>query len=61
MKVIPDIADKYATVLSVTTVGSRPTGVDVSTFAIDLTKHSLLTLGSDGKWTPGRIEDGQQG
>lgn len=57
MKITLEIDPKYATVLSITAVGSRPTGVDVSTFAVDLTKHNFVVLGSDAKWTAGRTDN----
>lgn len=60
MKVILEIDDKYAGVLSITAVGSEYWQTWVSTTAVDLTKNNLAMLGSDGKWMYGKVgEDGQ--
>ena len=50
MKVILEIDDAYANVLSVTAVGCGVFETKVSATAADLSKHRLLRLGADGKW-----------
>lgn len=57
MKVILEIDDKYAGVLSVTAVGSNGLTTCVSATAVDLSKSNFLILGNDGKWTSGKGED----
>lgn len=57
MKITLEIDPKYATVISITAIGYRTTGVDVSTYAVDTTKHNLVVLGSDGIWTIGRTDN----
>lgn len=57
MKVILEIDDKYANVLSLTAVGCSPLTAFVSTQVVDLSEHNHLVLGNDGKWTNGRPED----
>ena len=56
MKVILEIDDKYAGVLSITAVGSEYLQTWVSTTAVDLAKNNLVTLGNDGKWMYGKVE-----
>lgn len=57
MKVILEIDDKYATVLSITAVGVNVGCTDVSTWAVDITKHNHITLDENAHWTNGGIED----
>lgn len=60
MKVILEIDDKYAGVLSITAVGSEYLQTWVSTTAVDLAKNNLVILGNDGKWMYGKVgEDGK--
>lgn len=59
MKVILEIDDKYATVLSITAVGVNGNSTDVSTWAVDITKHNHITLDENAHWTNGRVEDGK--
>ena len=59
MKVILEIDDKYANVLTVTAVGTSVCQTLVSMNAVDLSKHNYLVLYGDGKWTNGRVEDGK--
>lgn len=51
MKVILEIDDKYANVLTVTAVGCDGFQTRVATHATDLSKNSYLTLDKNGKWT----------
>ena len=57
MKVVLEIDDKYANVLSMTAVGVQPFRTIVSSQAVDLSKHNYLKLGADGKWTNERVEE----
>ena len=60
MKVILEIDDRYAGVLSITAVGSVGMQTWVSATAADLSKSNLLMLGNDGKWTNAKVdEDGK--
>lgn len=58
MKVILEIDDKYATVLSITAVGVNCGGTDVSTWAVDITKHNHITLDENAHWTNGVTDNG---
>ena len=60
MKVILEIDEAYAGVLTVTAVGTSGWQTRVSTQSVDLSQHNHLTLGADGRWTNERIaEDGK--
>lgn len=60
MKVILEIDEAYAGVLSITAVGTSYLETRVATHAVDLSKNSHLVLGADGKWKDeGRAEDGK--
>lgn len=50
MKVILEIDDNYANVLTVTAVGCGAFQTVVATHAVDLSKHNHLKLGADGHW-----------
>lgn len=50
MKVILEIDEKYANVLSVTVVGRTAFKTVVATHAVDLSKCNHLILGKDGKF-----------
>lgn len=57
MKVILEIDDRYAGVLSITAIGSEGMQTWVSTQAVDLSKSNLLLLGNDGKWTNAKVDE----
>lgn len=44
MRVLLDIEDKYASILTITAIGARFSGADVITYAIDLTKHNCIEI-----------------
>lgn len=54
MTVILDIPKKYASVLSVTAIGQRPTGLDVTTAAVDLNRNNYVRFDENGfiQFTP---------
>ena len=56
-KVTLEIDEKYATVLAVTVVGCNGLSTDVSTHAVDITKHNHITLDEDGRWTNAKEND----
>ena len=60
MRVIIDLDEAYAGVLSVTAVASSQFQTRVSATAIDLTKHNHLVLDADGVWTRDEM-DGDSG
>ena len=43
-KVTLEISDKYATVLTITVIGVNGLSTDVSTHAVDITKHNNITI-----------------
>mgnify|MGYP003295128188 CR=1 FL=1 len=57
MKVILEIDDKYAGVLSITAVGVCGFDTNVSTYAVDITKHNYITVDKNAHWTNGRIDN----
>ena len=59
MKVILEIDDRYADVLSITAVGTSTVTTWVTTHAVALKTHNHLVLDADGKWTGMRSEDGK--
>lgn len=60
MKVILEIDDKYAGVLSVTAVGCAVFQTVVATHAFDLSKCNHFILGKDGKFVGCEVdEDGK--
>lgn len=48
-RVIIDIDDRYASVLSVTAIGGRYSGMDILTHAIDLNECDHIAIKHDGK------------
>lgn len=48
-KITFEIDDKYATILSVTAIGCH-IGVDVATWAVDITKYDHITLDKNAHW-----------
>ena len=56
MRVLIDIEDKYASVLTITAIGVRFSGADVMTYAIDLTKHNCIEI-KDDKVTDKYLEE----
>ena len=59
MKVILEIDDKYANVLSITAVGTSPFTTYVTTHAVALENHNHVVLNEDGMWMERRTEDGK--
>lgn len=59
MKVILEIDDKYASVLSITAVGTSTFTTYVTTHAVSLQNHNHIVLDEDGQWTDRRAEDGK--
>lgn len=57
MKVILEIDDKYASVLSMTLVGLNNGSTDVFTGAVDITKYNHITIDENANWNTGRIDD----
>lgn len=57
MKVILEIDDKYAGVLSITAVGTEHLQTWATATAMDITKNNLAMLGNDGKWMFGKVEE----
>lgn len=57
MKVILEIDEKYAGVLSITAIGTENFRTWVSAYAVALAKNNLLILGNDGKWTHAEVEE----
>ena len=57
MKVILEIDDKYASVLTISVVGTSPFTTYVSTQAVALQEHNYVAVDKDGKWTVWRTED----
>lgn len=47
MRVLIDIEDKYASILTITAIGVRFSGADVITQAIDLTKFNCIEIKDD--------------
>ena len=56
MRVLIDIDEKYASILTITAVGVRFSGADVTTHAIDLTKHNCIEI-KDHKTTSKYLEE----
>lgn len=48
-RVILDIDEKYATVLSITVIGCN-NGVDVAPRAVDITKYDHITIDENANW-----------
>lgn len=59
MKVILEIDDKYASVLTITVVGTSPATTYVSTQAVALQEHNHVVVDKDGKWTAWRDKNGE--
>ena len=57
MKVILEIDDKYASVLSVTVVGTSPSTTYVSTHVVALENHNHMVLDENGHWTDEMAEN----
>ena len=57
MKVILEIDDKYASVLSITAIGVNDGGTFVRTGAVDITKYNHITVDENAHWTNGRIDN----
>lgn len=47
MRVLVDIEEKYASILTITAIGVRVTGAEVITYAIDLSKHNCIKIEND--------------
>ena len=57
MKVILEIDDKYASILSITAVGANYGSTDVSGWVVDITKYNHITVDENAHWTNGRIDN----
>lgn len=51
MRVILEIDEAYAGVLTLTAIGTSHLHTLVSTTAVDLSKANRLTINADGEWT----------
>ena len=59
-RVIIDLDESYAGVLSITAVASSEFQTRVSATAADVTKHNHLVLGADGQWTRDKMDGDSQ-
>lgn len=55
-RVIIDLDEAYAGVLSITAVSSSEFQTRVSATAADVTKHNHLVLGADGRWAIDKMD-----
>lgn len=56
-KITLEIDDKFASLLTVSTVGHNSHEVNVTTCAVDITKYNRITIGHDGKAVFNHVED----
>ena len=57
MKVTLEIDDKYASVLTITVVGTSPLKTYVTTHAASLEEHNHFAVDKNGNWKDRRVED----